>query len=214
MKIEKNRISNNGEAIEIETIVNTFSKLFDIIYPIGCLYWSSQNKNPKDLFGIGNWKQITDCFIYAYNENNDIIQGNNSITLTSSQIPSHSHSTNWQSTTASLDGGIDHTHTRGTMNITGQIGIVSDKTPATGAFSRNGAWANASLGTGYSGYSTIMNASDSWEGETSSASAYLHNHNISHTHTTDSVYGNENGGTDPFNNMPRYIQKFCWERIS
>lgn len=38
--------------------------LLDIIHPVGCYYWSSNNTNPGTLFG-GTWTQVKDKFILA-----------------------------------------------------------------------------------------------------------------------------------------------------
>ena len=40
------------------------SQLLDLVYPIGSLYMSMNETNPKDLFG-GTWERIKDRFIYA-----------------------------------------------------------------------------------------------------------------------------------------------------
>lgn len=85
---------------------------------------------------------------------------------------------------------MSHTHTRGTMNITGEITWITSETgnisnsgyPTTGAFR----WGNeaytsrASLASGEGSRDLNFDASRSWTGETSSASL---------TRTTD-IYGN------------------------
>ena len=40
------------------------SQLLDLVYPIGSLYMSMNETDPKDLFG-GTWERIKDRFIYA-----------------------------------------------------------------------------------------------------------------------------------------------------
>lgn len=90
---------------------NTYTSLLDLIYPVGALYISSINTSPASLFG-GTWAQITDgAALRAANAYG--LVGSDSITLTLSQIPGHTHtgpshthsinevSTNW-------DGGHNH----------------------------------------------------------------------------------------------------------
>ena len=67
--------------------------LLNLFYPIGSIYWSSNNTNPGTLFG-GTWIQIKDKFILAagdsYTANST--GGAATVTLTVSNMPSHSHS--------------------------------------------------------------------------------------------------------------------------
>lgn len=92
--------------------------------------------------------------------------------------------------TASSNGA--HTHTRGTMNITGKIG--GDEFPNADAFSASGAFYKAGTqnttitGTGYPSVVVGFDASRSWTGATSS--------NGVHTHTvTNSAGVAMNGNT-------------------
>lgn len=75
------------------------------IYPVGSLYWSKKSTNPGTLFG-GTWTQITDKFILAAGSTYTVgsTGGAATVTLTTNQIPSHTHSGSANSTGA-------HTHT-------------------------------------------------------------------------------------------------------
>ena len=61
-------------------------------HPIGSLYWSSQNTDPGTLFG-GTWTRIKDKFILAAGDtySNGNTGGAATVTLTTQQIPSHTH---------------------------------------------------------------------------------------------------------------------------
>jgi hypothetical protein len=82
---------------------------------------------------------------------------------------------------------ISHTHTRGTMNITGQAKVSINNEPmnitTSGAFSSVGT-ASGNRGRDYEGYASIytldFDASKSWTGSTSTNSAI------------DSIYGATN----------------------
>lgn len=61
-------------------------------HPVGSLYWSSKNTNPSTLFG-GTWTPIKDKFILAAGDTyaNGATGGAATVTLTTQQIPSHTH---------------------------------------------------------------------------------------------------------------------------
>ena len=64
----------------------------NLVYPVGSIYWSSNNTNPGTLFG-GTWTQIKDKFILAAGDSysNGATGGAATVTLTVSNMPSHSH---------------------------------------------------------------------------------------------------------------------------
>ena len=80
--------------------------LLNLVYPVGSIYWSSNNTNPGTLFG-GTWTHIKDKFILAAGDSytNGATGGATSVTLTVSNMPSHSHSFTPSGTVGS------HTHT-------------------------------------------------------------------------------------------------------
>ena len=67
--------------------------LLNLVYPVGSIYWSSNNTNPGTLFG-GTWTQIKDRFILAAGDyySNGATGGAATVTLSVSNMPSHSHS--------------------------------------------------------------------------------------------------------------------------
>ena len=67
--------------------------LLNLVYPVGSIYWSSNNTNPGTLFG-GTWTQIKDKFILAAGDSysNGATGGAATVTLTVSNMPSHTHS--------------------------------------------------------------------------------------------------------------------------
>lgn len=77
------------------------SSIFDLIYPVGCYYWSSNSTNPSTLFG-GTWEQIKDRFILSagttYSEGTTGGEAKHYLTL--SEMPSHRHTTGPNSVTA------------------------------------------------------------------------------------------------------------------
>ena len=61
-------------------------------HPVGSLYWSSKDTNPSTLFG-GTWTPIKDKFVLAAGDTytNGATGGAATVTLTTQQIPSHTH---------------------------------------------------------------------------------------------------------------------------
>lgn len=59
-------------------------------YPVGAVYMSYSSTSPASLFG-GSWSQISGRFLYC--TTNTGTGGNNSHTLTVSEMPSHKHKT-------------------------------------------------------------------------------------------------------------------------
>jgi hypothetical protein len=63
------------------------------IYPIGSIYMCVNDINPSEVFG-GTWVQIKDRFLLAAGDtyNNGATGGEATHTLTTNEIPSHTHS--------------------------------------------------------------------------------------------------------------------------
>lgn len=72
-------------------------------YPVGSYYWSDDATSPEILFG-GTWTQIKDRFVYAASSKSNLTGGSSTInlshyhttgnhTLTTDEIPSHTHNT-------------------------------------------------------------------------------------------------------------------------
>lgn len=69
----------------------------NLIYPIGSIYMSINNKNPSDIFG-GTWERIKGKMLVGVDENDADFNessktgGEKEVTLTVEQIPPHNHS--------------------------------------------------------------------------------------------------------------------------
>lgn len=83
--------------------------ILDSTYPVGSIYMSANSTNPETLFG-GTWSQLQNRFLLGagsiYTAGNT--GGEASVTLTASQMPSHTHTFTGSSATTSSDS---HTHT-------------------------------------------------------------------------------------------------------
>ena len=159
----------------------TKQQLVNLIYPVGAVYISVNSTSPATLFG-GTWTQIKDRFILCCGDRyaNGATGGEATHTLTLSEAPAH-------------------THTRGTMNITGGFapwseGTGYDNAQEQGAFysvaSNQYGWGTATGRDADNEY-IYFDASRSWTGETSSV-----------------------GGGAAHNNMPPYLACYVWQRTA
>jgi microcystin-dependent protein len=165
------------------------ANLINLIYPIGSIYMSVNNVSPQVFLG-GSWEQIQDTFLLSAGSKHSAgsTGGEETHTLSVAETPSH-------------------THTRGTMNITGEL--FGTRTHSGSVESVEG-WCRGALYTNIvttSGYNTMtmtqisegnatgdgvcIDASRNWTGETSSVGS-------SHSH----------------NNMPPYLTVYMWKRIA
>lgn len=144
----QNDISTIFNGLSTKNVNDTNSlyyKLMKLVHPVGSLYLSSNNINPSELFG-GTWVQIKDKFILTAGDTyaNNSIGGNSDVTLTVDKIPSHNHNishshkyipsgtinehshtlnshTHSFSFTNTHSHGMIHYHSRGSMEITGEL---------------------------------------------------------------------------------------------
>ena len=161
----------------------------DAIYPVGSIYMSVNATNPGTLFG-GTWEQIQDRFLLCAGSTYaaGTTGGEATHILTQAETPAH-------------------THTRGTMDITGKIQTWTDYNKGnssfdtacvTGAFHfKTGTdWEQGMSTNGASGNSDAQRrvnftASKTWSGATSSV-----------------------GGNEAHNNMPPYLSVYVWKRTA
>jgi len=105
--------------------------IVDSIYPVGSIYMSVNSTSPDILFG-GTWSQLQNRFLLgagsSYTAGNT--GGASTVTLTTSQIPSHTHTFTGSSATTSSDS---HTHT-----------VPNTKGDNSGSGNKCESWASAS----------------------------------------------------------------------
>ena len=192
----------NGGIVTPGTNANYWIKFKEYIsspldaYPIGTYYISSEPTSPATLFG-GTWVQVKDRMILAVGDIYKLagLTGGSATTrLVVNNIPSHNH-------TCSTAG--NHTHTRGSMNITGWHDSEDSEGVAGGAFtiSYRASTYNDRRQGGTQNTQVNFDASRSWTGSTSS--------NGNHNHTI----GNTGSGT-AFTTISPFITAYVWRRTA
>ena len=164
------------------------SKIIDLIYPIGSIYISVNNTNPKQLFG-GEWEQLKDKFLLGAGTTytNGQSGGEATHTLTTNELPSHNHS-------ASCSENGTHTHS-----------VYSTDT-----------WSTNAVGLQHGTKAAGVAGVDQWGGNESYNTNQAHGEQIlgnsgNHTHTI--TIGNSGNGA-AHNNMPPYLVVNIWKRTA
>ena len=176
---------------------DTASKL----YPVGSVYISFNSTDPSTLFG-GTWQRLKDTFLLVNGDSYapNTTGGSATKTLTTSNLPSHTHS---------CGSAGSHSHGGGSLNVTGTFGTGSN-TPMLYRGDTSGVFSN--VGTNGNKYGDANTSNDrtskiqlstanKWSGSTASAG--------SHTHTIGST-----GSALPLNIMPPYTTVYAWRRTA
>ena len=229
-----NESTISGAINQLSAVGTNIRNLLLSVHRVGSLYWSSDSTSPAELFG-GTWTQITDKFILAAGDiySNGASGGSETVTLAISEIPSHSHGGASGKPSTNTSGGSSATNTdASTATHVHSIVSLSGKTSDSGThnhkLSYGGNWSSSgeglALSSGGWGKGKITSSSNGVHAHTVTTTKsttgennYKHTHSLNahthnlkkHTHTISSQ-----GGGGAHNNMPPYIAKYCWERIS
>lgn len=75
--------------------------------PIGSVYMSYESTSPATIYG-GTWTRITNAVIRGNSDSTVGYQGSDNVTLTTSQMPSHSHDISFGSLKVDMSGSSDN----------------------------------------------------------------------------------------------------------
>ncbi len=191
------------DATKTNQLLEAIAKLIDdaetraklAAHPIGSLYWSGDPTDPGQLFG-GTWAQVKDCFVWAKGDSdtvnatgsNAIAGGSKTVTLTTEQIPSHTHTgkTGNENQSHSHQVSVSDSFERPSVDEAGQVQV---------SYMAN------SPQLALLGYKKLTTTNT----YTTGSNLTVHDHNF----TTDAT-----GGGQAHNNMPPHIIKYCWERTA
>lgn len=189
---------------DIDAGITNIQQIFNLIYPIGSYYISSDSANPSTKFG-GTWEQITNRMIMAAGSSYAVGTTGGTAshthtsaahthttaehTLTVSEIPSHRHTPSNYDT-----AGSETSHKRQfTTNLSTSSDSVGRRTHATGS----------------AGY--VMSATDSGDITGTAYTSYVGGGGShSHGNTGSTTPGN----TGSSSNLPPYIVAYIWRRTA
>lgn len=167
-----------------------------LCYPIGSYYFTSDNSfNPNNTWG-GKWERlqegrvlISESITHSIGE----IGGSETVSLIESQIPKHSH---------------PHTHTRGTMNITGFFPLDDHKAHTIDTETTT----NKGSGAFYASNDRPLSDSDNRDSDNPSHKCFL---DASRSWTGETSKDNtQTGNGQAHNNMQPYRVCAIWHRTA
>ena len=213
----------------LEDTAGTSTTLLNRTYPIGSVYISTTLTTPTqvqtsiggvwEVYGSGRSLVGVNTSDANFNTVNKT-GGSTTTTLSVANLPAHTHSIPALSGTAASAGA--HTHTRGTMNITGSFTTRDiDNTDSNLVLFASGSmsvsrtvWAGAhdaaarAQKNSYYYNNVNFNAASSWSGSTSSDGA--HTHSIA----TNASTSGSTGSTAAFSNLGPYITVYMYKRTA
>lgn len=205
---------NNGQ---VNTVLDN-ENIWDLIYPVGTLYWTMYNADDiSEILKVPSkikweWEKVSG-FVYALTNEDPAIMAINKDRLDKNKITKGGDRNNYSGIKLDIDNLpehahlINHTHTRGSMNITGDLSAQVGETNQTksGAFSHNGESTHCNSGVSGETYSNGIHfdASKTWDGETSDAIV---------KDSTSAISG-KTGLNIPYDWLPPFTAAYCWRRI-
>lgn len=162
---------------------------------MGAIYVSTNNVNPGTLFG-GTWTQIKDRFLLAAGDSysSGSTGGTSTVTITVSQMPSHTHTFTGASATTGYES-TNHTHT---FTASGDVSGSSWYNSFASGSNQSGIISSTA------GSAVAVNVHGTTAGR-----------NVSHTHTISAKGSNSNtGGGGAHDNMPPYLAVYMWKRTA
>ena len=173
----------------------------DNIYPVGSIYMTMASSNPGDLFG-GTWTKLSGGYLYADTSNPGAKGGSNSFTLSTANLPAHTHSTpshthgytradSIQGTAISTNQMPSHTHTYSMLGLPQESG--NTQPPLGGYLPQSTGTTNATGGGASHGHGL----NTSWVSTGASSG------------TTGST-----GSGQAVNIRPTYINVYMWQRTA
>lgn len=203
------------------------------VYPVGSIYMSMVDTNPRLLFGIGEWERIgqgrtlIDCG-EDYEAGSE--GGEATHTITVDEIPSHNHTANSGDAGAHTPSGtVNGTTAGGTVNsytLNGACYTTSTDKNAQILADTALSWTGIVSSYGNRTATTMSNTSSSYSFSSGFKVSASHGHTFtgtSHSHTftgtavsahKHTITVDNSGGGNAMNNMQPYLAVYIWKRVS
>lgn len=213
--------------------------------PIGKLYFSTDNTNPAEILGFGTWElwgsgRVPVC-VNESDTNFDIVEktgGESSITLSTSQIPSHTHTFSGSQVNSDYNN-VGHYHIIPSLSGSATGGAITNGITGGSHWHEVREANNYSIGITPTNIFTAGGGSFARNGDTSYASRLIaipstHTHNLpSHTHSVTTNASNtgwqtanhvhavtaagtntNTGGGESHSNLQPYITCYIFKRTA
>lgn len=201
---------------KVFTLMPPIMNMLNKVYPVGSIYMSVNNTNPATFFG-GTWEEIQGKFLLGRSTGHaaGTTGGEETHTLTSNEMPAHTH--NGPSHTHT---GPSHSHTIASHThtaSTGSAGAHTHTSPADKRFAEGTAQAIRPISTGGTNTYTYTNSAGAHthtvtvngSGQLTTAASGTGNTGASGTGATSST-----GGGAAHNNMPPFLAVYMWKRTA
>lgn len=234
-KADIDKIGENFEEIEAKALTESdVPDLISLIYPIGSIYMSVNNTNPSTIFG-GTWVswgagKVPVGVNASETEFNSVEKtgGAKTHTLTTQEIPSHTHIFHGNAHNHSLN---NHTHSIPSLSgytdwkdLKGAIWNMAVQSSSIG-LNANGICNPIGGGSGNAGYATnSQGVGINWTDNVEINAGHSHSvtTNASTTgqasgntgNATQSGYNDNTGGGQAHNNLQPYITCYMWKRTA
>lgn len=199
-----NRASANASIIDHDKDTNIKLLLLDLIYPIGSIYMSEKNNSPANFLG-GTWVQIKDSFLLSKGDKT-LPSGNSTgqVTLTTINLPSHTHSVAIGSHTHTFTGSAhNHGPTGGThfiVNDGANLYLQEDLREYPAKNAKGHRYMVSDCGTGSHGIAERTKTANATQGGT-----------VASTDLGTKTSGSAGSGA-AFSIMPPYTAVYMWKR--
>ena len=192
----------------------------DVVYPVGSIYISLDNRNPQDIWG-GGWEQIKEKFLIGCSDAggtymNGRTGGNETVSLTESQMPRHTHLQNSHNHTQNSHNHSQNSHNHSTSTDRKFLALgKNDNWMYTGARTMS-----YSKGSYYYPYSD-KNTNGLTEPANTAGAVAVNNaqtatnkpETATNQYTGGTGSGQSKGNGSPVSIIPPYLAVYMWQRV-